>query len=128
MEKGTKLLDWAARIIAIVILVYSAYMKLSNDAVAISVFQRVGMEPFGRYGTAILECIAIVLLAIPKHVWRGAILGCFMMFGAISFHLTLAQIDVGDGGKMFGAAILVFLCCFTILIFHEKDLEKLGEY
>ena len=63
----------------------------------------------------------------PKTVWRGGILGCFMMFGALCFHLTLAKIDVGDGGKMFGSAVLVLLCCFAIIVFHEQDLEHLGE-
>ncbi|MBK8351173.1 MAG: DoxX family protein [Chitinophagales bacterium] len=127
MEKGTKLLEIAARIIAIAVFGYSAYMKLSGNPVVIDMFQQVGLEPFGRYGIAIIEIIAIVLLAIPKTVWRGGILGCFMMFGALCFHLTLAKIDVGDGGKMFGSAVLVFLCCFAIIVFHEQDLEHLGE-
>ncbi|HUM51704.1 MAG TPA: DoxX family protein [Chitinophagales bacterium] len=127
MEKGTKLLEIAARVIAVTVLGYSIYMKLSGNQVAVEMFRQIGLDPYGRYGIAIIESIAILLLVIPKMVWRGAILGCFMMFGALCFHLTLAKIDVGDGGKMFGAAILVFLCCFTILIFHEKDLEHLGE-
>ena len=88
MEKGTKLLEIAARIIAIAVFGYSAYMKLSGNPVVIGMFQQVGLEPFGRYGIAIIEIIAIVLLAIPKTVWRGGILGCFMMFGALCFHLT----------------------------------------
>lgn len=127
MEKGTKLLDIAARIVAIAILIYSAYMKFSGNLIAVDMFRQVGLEPYGRYGIAVIECVAIVLLAVPNLVWRGALLGCFMMFGALCFHLTLAKIDVGDGGKMFGAAILVFLCCFTILVFHKKDLDHLND-
>ena len=126
MEKGTKFLDVAARIVAIAILGYSAYMKLSGNVIAIDLFQKVGMEPFGRYIIAAIECVAIVLLAVPNLVWSGAILGCFMMFCALCFHLTLAKIDVGDGGKMFGAAILVFLCCMTILMFHKKEMDQLN--
>ncbi|MFN8285002.1 MAG: DoxX family protein [Chitinophagales bacterium] len=127
MEKGTKFLDLAARIVAIAVLGYSVYMKLSGNQIAIDMFREVGLDPYGRYGIAVMECIAILLLAVPNLVWRGAILGCFMMFGALCFHLTLAKIDVGDGGKMFGAAILVFLCCMTILVFHKKDLDHLND-
>ena len=82
------------------------------------------MESAGRYGVAVLECITILLLLIPKMAWRGAILGCLMMFGAICMHLTMSEINIkGDGGLMFASAIVVLFCCMSILVLHKTDLE-----
>jgi hypothetical protein len=82
------------------------------------------MESAGRYGVAVLECITILLLLVPKMAWRGAILGSLMMFGAICMHLTLSEINIeGDGGLMFASAVVVLLCCLSIIGFHKADLE-----
>ena len=62
MEKGTKLLEIAARIIAIAVFGYSAYMKLSGNTVVIDMFQQVGLEPFGRYGIAIIEKLMLAMV------------------------------------------------------------------
>ena len=68
--------------------------------------------------------LAIVLLLIPRTAWRGAILGCMMMFGAICMHLTMAEVNIlGDGGLMFATALVVMACCISILVFHKEELE-----
>jgi uncharacterized membrane protein YphA (DoxX/SURF4 family) len=99
-------------------------MKLIAAPETVYIFQRIGMEPLGRYGVAVLEIIAVILLLVPKTAWRGAILGCLMMFGAICMHVTMLEVSIlGDGGLMFGAAIVVLLCCISVLIFHKTELE-----
>lgn len=124
MKNGIKLIDIGTRLIAAGIFAYSAYMKFTSAEAAVYVFQRIGMESAGRYGVAVLECIAIVLLLIPKTAWRGAILGSLMMFGAICMHLTMGEVNIlGDGGLMFASAIVVLFSCISILVFHKADLE-----
>ena len=130
MKNGIKLLDIGTRLIAAGIFGYSAYMKLTGAQAAVYIFQRIGMEPAGRYGVAMLEIIAIILLLIPKMAWRGAILGALMMFGAICMHLSISEIvikpsgsGVGDSGLMFVSAIVVLCCCISILVFHKTELE-----
>ncbi len=124
MKSGIKLIDIGTRLICASIFGYTAFMKFTAAPAAVYIFQRIGMESSGRYGVAILECITVLLLLIPKTAWRGAILGCLMMFGAICMHLTMGEISIkGDGGLMFSAAILVLCCCISILVFHRADLE-----
>ena len=124
MKNNIKLLDIGTRLVASGIFGYSAFMKFSSAPTAVYIFQRIGMESAGRYGVAVLECITIVLLLVPKMAWRGAILGSLMMFGAICMHLTLSEINIeGDGGLMFASAVVVLLCCLSIIGFHKADLE-----
>ena len=124
MKNNIKLLDIGTRLVASGIFGYSAFMKFSSAPAAVYIFQRIGMESAGRYGVAVLECITILLLLVPKMAWRGAILGSLMMFGAICMHLTLSEINIeGDGGLMFASAVVVLLCCLSIIGFHKADLE-----
>lgn len=124
MKSGIKTLDLFTRIIAAAIFAYSAYMKIIASPESIEVFRRIGLEPYGRYGVAALECIVIVLLIIPKTAWRGAVLGALMMFGAIGMHIMMNEIIVlNDGGLMFSSAIIVFICCIGILIMHKTEIE-----
>mgnify|MGYP000856773125 CR=1 FL=1 len=124
MKNNIKLLDIGTRLVASGIFGYSAFMKFSSAPTAVYIFQRIGMESAGRYGVAVLECITILLFLVPKMAWRGAILGSLMMFGAICMHLTLSEINIeGDGGLMFASAVVVLLCCLSIIGFHKADLE-----
>lgn len=124
MKTEIKLIDIGTRLIAAGIFAFSVFMKFTSAAASVYVFQLIGMEPAGRYAVGILECIAIVLLLIPKTAWRGAILGSLMMFGAICMHLTIGEVNIlNDGGLMFASAIVVLFCCISVLVFHKTDLE-----
>ncbi len=127
MKNNTKFLDLGTRLIAVGIFGYSAFMKFTGAPAAVYVFHRLGMEssgPYGRYGVAILECVTMVLLLIPRMAWRGAILGTLMMFGAICMHLTMSEVNIlGDGGLMFASAIVVLFCCVSVLVFHKAELD-----
>lgn len=124
MKNGIRIIDIGTRFVASGILGYSAFMKLTAAPAALYIFHRLGMEPYGRYGVAVLEILALVLLLIPRTAWRGAILGCMMMFGAICMHLTMAEVSIlGDNGLMFASAIVVFACCISVLVFHKAELE-----
>ena len=61
-----------------------------------------------------------ILLLVPRTSWIGAILRISVMKGAIVSHLTILEIDVqGDGGQLFGMALITFLCCAFVL-FYER--------
>ncbi len=124
MKNNIKILDIGTRLIVAAIFGFTAYTKFAGTPEAVYIFQRIGMESAGRYGVAILESVAIILLLVPRTAWRGAILGALMMFGAICMHLTMGEINImGDGGLMFAAAIVVLFCCMSILVFHRAELE-----
>ncbi|MEO7488089.1 MAG: hypothetical protein ABIU77_13350, partial [Ferruginibacter sp.] len=85
-------------------------------------FTKLGVEPWGRIGTGVIELIAGVLLLIPSTVFVGAFLGVGLMAGAIVSHLTVIGIESkGDGGQLFMLAITVMVCCLVILVLHRQQ-------
>jgi uncharacterized membrane protein YphA (DoxX/SURF4 family) len=122
MKNSTKLFDAATRYTAAAILLFSMAGKFYGTAGAVYIFDSLGLDPFGRYAVGVLEIATIILLIIPSTSWKGALLGVFMMFGAICMHLTLLELSVaGDGGLMFGMAVTVMVCCMANLGLHKQD-------
>src|SRR4051812_14652658 len=119
MEKIKLVVYWIARIVAAVIMVQTLYFKFSGADESVYIFSMVGIEPWGRIGTGVLELIASVLILINVTAWLGALLGLGLMAGAIFIHLTVLGIEVkGDGGYLFMLAIIVAVCCAVILLFN----------
>jgi len=114
---------WVLRLLAAVILLQTLYFKFSAAPESIYIFSKLGMEPWGRIGTGILELIAGILLLIPATTVFGALLAIGLMTGAIFFHLTKLGISVqNDGGQLFIYALFVFVSCIALVIIHRNDL------
>ena len=123
MTKRIKVLSWAVRIVAAVILLQTLYFKFGGAEESIYIFSKLGVEPAGRYASGIMELIASILLLWPRTVWLGAILGLGIMAGAIAAHLTILGVVVmDDGGYLFGLGVLVFVCCAAALAIHWQQL------
>lgn len=127
-----KKLSWIFRLTAAVILVQTLYFKFSAHPESVELFTKLGIEPWGRVATGVIELLASILLLIPSTVFIGAILGVGLMSGAIVSHLTIIGIESkGDGGELFILAIVTLLSCIiTAIIFKEngnkllKSIEK----
>ena len=114
---------WALRIIAALILLQTLFFKFSGAEESIYIFSTLGMEPWGRIGSGVLELIASILILYPRTTFIGAALGAGLMSGAIFFHLTKLGISVkGDGGQLFIYALLVFISCVILLFICRKEL------
>lgn len=114
---------WILRILPALILLQTLYFKFSGAEESVYIFSTLGMEPWGRIGTGVLELIASVLLLYPRTTVLGALLGAGLMGGAIFFHLTKLGIEVkGDGGQLFIYALLVLISCSILLFIRRKDL------
>lgn len=108
-------LFWILRILSAVILLQTLYFKFSGAEESVYIFSTVGIEPWGRIGTGIVEAIASVLLLIPRTTPIGALLGLGVMSGALFFHFTRLGIEVrGDHGQLFVYALLVFVSCLIL--------------
>lgn len=109
-------ISWVLRIAAAVILLQTLFFKFTGAPESIYIFEQVGMEPWGRYGSGLAELIASILLLRPRTVGLGALMGLGVISGAIFFHLTSLGIEVqGDGGLLFYLAVIVFVCCAVLL-------------
>lgn len=97
------------------------YFKFTAAPESVYIFTTLGIEPYGRIGSGIVELIASILILIPRTTLLGAILGLGTMTGAILSHVTKLGIEVNnDGGTLFTLAIITFICC-AILIFINKE-------
>lgn len=122
-----KLLEWILSIIAAIILLQSLYFKFTAQPESIYIFTRIGMEPYGRIGSGIVEMVAAVFLLIPRFRVYGAALGLLVMSAAVLFHLTSLGVEVqGDRGQLFYYAWTVFVCCAFVLMFRFRDLPVIG--
>ena len=109
------ILFWVLRIVAAVILLQTLFFKFSGAEESVYIFSTLGMEPWGRIGTGVVELVASVLLLVPYTTAFGAVLGAGVMSGALFFHFTRLGIEVrGDHGQLFIYALLVFISCVVL--------------
>jgi uncharacterized membrane protein YphA (DoxX/SURF4 family) len=114
--KTKSIISWAAQIVAAIILLQTLWFKFSGAEESIYIFSKLGVEPYGRIGSGIIELIAGILLLTSRFNWLGAFIGLGTMAGAILSHLTILGIDVlGDGGQLFGLAVITLVCCLIVL-------------
>jgi uncharacterized membrane protein YphA (DoxX/SURF4 family) len=114
---------WALRIVAAVIMLQTLFFKFSGAAESIYIFKTLGMEPYGRIGTGVMELIASILILIPPTTAFGALLAVGLMAGAIFFHLTkLGIVVLDDGGQLFVYALLVFISSMVLAIIYREQL------
>ena len=127
MPQSLVILDWILRIVAAVILLQTLFFKFTGAPESVYIFTKVGAEPWGRIGSGMVELVAAVLLLVPAAAWIGAGLAIGVMAGAILSHLTVLGIEVqGDGGLLFGLALLVFAASAVVLYLHRAQLPLIG--
>lgn len=109
-----------SRWVAGVIMLQTLFFKFTAAPESVYIFSTVGIEPWGRIGTGMLELVAAALLFYRPTAWLGAGLGLGLMLGAIATHFVFIGIEVqGDHGKLFGLAIVTLICCILVL-YKEK--------
>ena len=117
----SNLFIWIIKLIAVIILVQTLYFKFTAAPESVFIFSTLGIEPFGRIGSGIVELIASILILIPRTTLLGAVLGFATMLGAIFSHIFVLGIEIqNDGGTLFVLAVITLLCCL-ILIYNQKD-------
>ena len=120
---------WAAQVVAAVILLQTLYFKFTAQPESVYIFSKLGLEPWGRLGSGVVEAVAGILLLIPRGAWLGAVLALGVISGAIVSHLTVLGIEVqGDHGQLFIYALLVFFCSAYVLWMRRKEVPYLNRY
>ncbi len=128
LSSKEKFVSWACRITAAVILVQTLFFKFTGAPESVYIFTKVGMEPWGRYGSGVAELIASILLLTCRFSWAGALLAMGVISGAIVCHLTVLGIVVqGDHGLLFGLAIAVFVTSAVVAWLHRDQIPFLPE-
>ena len=112
---------WIVKAVAVIILLQTLFFKFTGAEESVYIFSKLGVEPYGRIGSGVVELIASLLILIPRTSVLGAIIGLGTMAGAIASHLFVLGINVqNDGGTLFALALITFACCL-FLVYTQKD-------
>lgn len=134
LSNPAKIVSWVLQIVAAYLMIQTLYFKFTGQPESIYIFSELGAEPWGRWGSGVIELIASAMLFFRKWIWVGATLGLGTMVGAIMAHLTVIGINVnitgkegeGDGGLLFTYALIVFASCAIILLLRRREINPMG--
>jgi putative oxidoreductase len=121
-------LSLVLQLVVAVILAQTLWFKFTAAPESVYIFSTLGLEPWGRLGSGVAEAIAVVLLLVPATAALGALLALGVISGALVSHLTKLGIEVqGDGGLLFGLAVVVFVASATVAWLRRRELPVVGE-
>jgi uncharacterized membrane protein YphA (DoxX/SURF4 family) len=124
--KQKTILIWILKLVAAIIMLQTLFFKFTASEESVYIFTKLGIEPWGRIGSGIVELIASILILIPRTTAIGALLGLGVMSGALFSHLTkLGIVVMDDHGQLFVYALLVFISCLILLYLYRQQLLSL---
>lgn len=124
------LASWSLRGLAAFILLQTLFFKFSGARESVYIFTTLGIEPWGRIASGVVELIASILLLLPRTVRYGALLAGATVTVAILSHATKLGITipaVDDRGELFALAVVVLLCSCAVLVMHRHEAPILSK-
>ena len=119
-----RVFDWIVRLVAAGVLLQTLFFKFTGAPESVFIFSTLGVEPWGRIASGVLELIASGMILYTGTAGLGGLLAMGLMLGAIGSHLTKLGIEVqGDGGLLFSLACVVLLCGAAIAFLHRDNLR-----
>jgi len=121
------IVSWGLQLLVAGILLQTLFFKFTGAAESVYIFSTLGVEPWGRILSGIVELVAAILLLVPATTTVGAVLALAVMAGAIGSHLTVLGIEImGDGGLLFELALTVFGASAVILVLRRSEIPLVG--
>jgi len=106
-QRSVDVTGWVLRISAGLLFLVVGLAKFQTRSIWVQIFAQIGLGDWFRYLTGTLQCIAGLLLVVPRTTKIGAALAGCTMAGAVAVHLFV--LDTGVGGAIIPAIILAFL-------------------
>ncbi len=117
-------LERGLAIVAAFILLETLFYKFTAHSNSVALFTELGIEPWGRIGSGVVELIAGGLLLFRKVSFHGALLAMGTMSGAILSHLAVLGISYNDdGGALFYRAFFVLVACAVVIVLRKEDVQ-----
>jgi hypothetical protein len=127
LTKSATLVSWLCQLAAAVILLQTLFFKFTGAEESRFIFSTLGVEPWGRIASGVVELVAAALLLYPRTAAVGGLLAMGVMAGAILAHLLFLGIAVrGDGGLLFALAVAVFACGAVVVYLRRVELPIVG--
>lgn len=115
--------SWGFQLLVAGILLQTLFFKFTGAEESIYIFTTLGVEPWGRIGSGVVELAAALCLLTPALVPFGALLTLGVMAGAMVSHLTILGIEVrGDGGLLFALALVALVGSAVVTVIRREQL------
>lgn len=125
--KTHRTVSWIAQLSAAAILAQTLFFKFTGAPESKFIFTTLGVEPWGRILTGVLELVAVGLLLTPRWAGVGGLLSLGLMGGAVMGHLTkLGLIVQDDGGLLFALAVTVLAAAAVVVWLRRAELPFIG--
>ncbi|HXW08316.1 MAG TPA: hypothetical protein VD833_24000 [Vicinamibacterales bacterium] len=126
LTRNELILSWILQLAVAVILFQTLFFKFTGAEESVYIFTTLGVEPWGRIASGILELVAVGLILYPPTITLGALLALGVISGALLSHAILGLVVKDDGGLLFGLAVVVFLCSAGVLFIRRNELTVAG--
>lgn len=127
LSRPALITSWLCQLTAAAILGQTLFFKFTGAPESRYIFATLGVEPWGRIGTGVLELVAVALLLFPRTPALGAVLAMGLMGGAILSHLTKLGIEVqGDHGLLFTLAMVTLVAAGIVALLRRRELPVVG--
>jgi NADH dehydrogenase len=132
ISRKRAIVSWAFQLLVAGILFQTLFFKFTGAAESRYIFGKLGLEPWGRISSGVVELVAVILLLVPGTVTLGAVLTMGVIGGAIVSHLTKLGILVpnadgsSDGGLLFVLAVTAFVGAAVVLVLRKEQIPLIG--
>jgi hypothetical protein len=127
ITRAAALVSWICQLAAAVILLQTLFFKFTGAEESRFIFSTLGVEPWGRIASGVVELVAAALLLHPRTAAVGGLFALGVMAGAILSHLFVLGIEVkDDGGLLFALALAVFACGALVVWLRRVELPIVG--
>lgn len=129
----TTIVTWIFRIALAALYLMMSLPKFSGQEITVHIFTSLGVEPWGRILTGMIEVTVFALVLLPKTTVYGAILSLGVISGAILSHFAIlglvvknASGSVNDGGEIFITALIILALTLVNLFIHRRSIPVIG--
>lgn len=120
-SKAMTTIGWVLTILPVLLLCFSAFMKLSRNPQAVEGFHKAGYPDKALMIIGIVELVCTVLYLIPKTAVLGAILVTGYLGGAVNHH-----VQAGDNAGKFLAPAFFGVLVWLGLYFRDSRIRTLA--
>ena len=116
-SKAAKIIGWILSILAMGLMLLSAYFKLSRSPIAVKGFADAGYSDAALFYIGIVEVACAILYLIPQTAVLGAILVAAYLGGATNHHVRLNESYIGP--------VLIGVVAWLGLYLRDRRLRQL---
>jgi len=128
LPPAARRLSWTCQLLAAAILAQTLFFKFTGAAESRWIFQTLGVEPWGRLTAGAVELVCALLLLVPATAALGGLLAAGVMAGAVASHVAVLGVEVqGDGGLLFGLALVTLAASLLVVVLRRDQLAPLRQ-